>query len=232
MALVSEEVMLAVSDTLVTTFQLASTALTVTANAPPAAWPVSAPLLPVALPGEADSPGANICNFVNAPAPTAIAGLVLLPIAPCVTSAAVKLALPAVLSVTLNDLLPLTNAALRGSKALGFVEVIATVSLVVTTFQLASTAFTVALNGVPAVWAEGVPILPLAVPGAALSPGVRSCSLTNAPAFTGIEGLVFAVLDGSVKSDAVKVALPAVMRVTLKLCVPLLNAALAVLRHF
>src|SRR5438093_10002044 len=42
-------------------------------------------------------------------------------------------------------------------------------------FQLASTALTTMplVMAVPAVWANGVPVLPVAVPGAALSPGRR-----------------------------------------------------------
>ena len=47
-------------------------------------------------------------------------------------------------------------------------------SFVLTGFQLASTARTVTLNAVPAVWAVAVPLLPLAVPGAALSPGINT----------------------------------------------------------
>ena len=68
------------------------------------------------------------------------------------------------------------------------------------TFQLASTALaTIPLAmALPAVWAMGVPVLPLGVPGAAVSPGRRTCSFVTAPAFTVIEGLVLAVLLPSV----------------------------------
>src|SRR5438105_849749 len=101
---------------------------------------------------------------------------------PSVASVAVRVALPAVLSVTLKLWLPPTSAALAGRPALASEEVIAMVSVgVVTGFQLASTALTVTLNAVPAVCAEGLPVLPLAVPGAALSPGARICNLLNAP---------------------------------------------------
>src|SRR5438445_152709 len=42
------------------------------------------------------------------------------------------------------------------------------------------TAFAVTPKPMPAIWALGVPVLPLALPGAAVSPGTRSCSLVNA----------------------------------------------------
>ena len=89
----------------------------------------------VALPGAALSPGASTCNFANAPTATPIAGLVLLPIAGRVTSAAVTVALPAVLKMIAKVLLPLTSPAFAGKAAFGSVEVIATVSFVFTTFQ-------------------------------------------------------------------------------------------------
>ena len=90
-----------------------------------------------------------------------------------VASDAVTVALPAVFRVTLKAFVPLTSAALAGMAAFPSVEVMATVSLVLTTFQLASTALTVTEKAVPATCAEAVPTLPLAVPGAAVSPGAR-----------------------------------------------------------
>src|SRR5258708_21341834 len=96
----------------------------------------------------------------------------------------------------------------------------ATVSLVLTTFQLASTAFAVTLNAAPAVWADGVPVLPVAVPGAAVSPGANNCNLANAPAFTVIAGLVELVLLPSVLSAAVTVQLPAVLFVRAEVPLP------------
>src|SRR5206468_5105202 len=116
--------------------------------------------------------------------------------------------------------------ALVGNAAFVSVELIATVSLVFTTFQLTSTALTVTSKAVPAVWASGVPALPLGVPGAAVSPGASSCSFAKAPELTGIAELVLAVLVLSVTLLAVTVALPAVFKVTLKLLVPLTSAAL------
>src|SRR5437899_12465503 len=148
-----------------------------------------------------------------------MAGLVLTVIAGRVTSDAVTVALPAVFRVTLRVFVPLTRAELAGKLALASLELIATVSLVLTTFQLASTALTVTLKAVPAVCAVGVPVLPLAVPGAALSPGSSSCNLVQAPAVTVIAGLELDVVVASPGSMAVIVGLPAVLRVTLKLCV-------------
>src|SRR5207247_5232724 len=117
------------------------------------------PDLPVAVPGAAVSPGARTCNWVNAPTPTAIAGLVLLAMAGCVVSEAVTVALPAVFRVTLRLLLPLTSAALAGNDAFASLDVMATVSLVLTMFQLACTALTVQLNAVPAGFPVGLPVL-------------------------------------------------------------------------
>src|SRR5438552_3883827 len=99
---------------------------------------------------------------------------------------AVTVALPAVLAVMLKLLVPPTRAALAGRAALESLELIATVSFVLITFQFASTALTVTLKAVPAVCAVGVPVFPLAVPGVAVSPGIRSCSLAKGPAVTEI----------------------------------------------
>ncbi len=49
-----------------------------------------------------------------------------------------------------------------------------------------STAFTVALKAAPAICAVGVPVLPLAVPGALVSPGASNCSFTKAAGLTRI----------------------------------------------
>jgi len=55
------------------------------------------------------------------------------------------------LSVTLKLFVPTERAALAGRTALGSLEVIETVSLVLIKFQLASTALTVTLNALPAI---------------------------------------------------------------------------------
>ena len=148
-------------------------------------------------------------------------------IVPCVTSLAVTVAAPAVLSVTLKDFVPATKAALAGSVAFASLDVMLTVSLVLTTFQFASTELTVTLKAVPAVCAEGVPALPATVPGAAVSPGIRICILVWPPGLIVMEGLVFAVLVPSLMSVAVTVAVPAVLSVTAKVFVPATNTALA-----
>ena len=131
--------------------------------------------MPVADPGEAVSPGTRSCNFVNAPALTVIEGLVFAVLVLSEKSEAVRVALPAVLNVTLKVCAPLASAMFAGSAAFTSLDVSVTVSVtLVTMFQLASTALTVTLKAVPAVCAEGEPVLPLAVPGAAVSPGARS----------------------------------------------------------
>src|SRR2546421_724295 len=146
-------------------------------------------------------------------------GLVLAVMAPVVTSVAVRVLDPAVLRVTAKVWVPATMAALAGRAALASLEVMPTVSVEVTGFQLASTALTVTLKAVAAVRALGVPVLPVAVPGAAVSPGTRSCSLTKEPALTVTGELVLAVLAPSVTSVAVTVADPDVLGVTEKVWV-------------
>src|SRR5438034_1072346 len=114
-----------------------------------------------------------------------MAGLVLAVLVPSVRSVAVIVKLPAVLRVIWGLSVPAINAVLAGRVALASVDVTPTVCVTVgTRFQLASTALTVRLNGVVAIWALGVPVLPVAVPGAALSPGTSSCSFTNVPGLT------------------------------------------------
>src|SRR5215471_20741370 len=73
----------------------------------------------------------------------------------------------------------------------------------------------------------GDPILPAAVPGAAVSPGARICNLTNSPGLTAIKAPVLPVIDGLEISLAVIVALPLVLNVTFMILVPLVSAALA-----
>src|SRR3989441_1494748 len=99
-------------------------------------------------------------------------------------SVAVTVWEPTVLRVTLTVRVPADNAPLVGSVALESLEVIPAVCVLLTTFQLASTALTVTLKARPAVRAVGAPVLPVAVPGAAVSPGTINCNLTNAPAVT------------------------------------------------
>ena len=67
----------------------------------------------------------------------------------------------------------------------------------------------------------------MAVPGAAVSPGSRICSLANAPALIVVAGLVLAVIAPFVMSVDVNVAVPAVFAVTENVFVPATSAALA-----
>ena len=102
-----------------------------------------------------------------------------------------------------------------------------TVSVLLTRFQFASTELMVTLNAVPAPCAVGDPVLPAAVPGAAVSPGTSNCNFTNTPAFTVMDGLMLEVLPLSLASLAVTVRVPEVLRVTLNVCVPPTSAVLA-----
>ena len=67
--------------------------------------------------------------------------------------------------------------------------------------------------------------MPEPLPGAAVSPGISSCSLVKAPALTVVAGLVFAVLVPSVWSVAVTVEEPAVTSTIEKVLVPATRAA-------
>src|SRR5437016_2574213 len=151
--LASVPVMLAVSLTLLTRFQFASTALTVTVKAAPAVRAVGVPLFPAEVPGAAVSPGTNNCSFAKRAGLTRIGGLTLAVVPGWLASEAVTVGLPAVLRVTLKLWLPLASAALVGKVALASLDVIATVSLALTRFQLTSTALTVTVKAVPAVCA-------------------------------------------------------------------------------
>jgi hypothetical protein len=182
--------------------------------------------LPEILPGEAVSPGTRIWSFVNVPALTVTDGLVLAVLVPSVASVAVMVAVPDVLRVTVRVAVPVESAVLEGSVAFASLDVMATVSVEVARFQLLSTDLMVTLNDVPAVRADGVPVLPVLVPGAAVSPGKSSWIFAKAPVLIVMDGLVFAVLVPSVMSVAVKVAVPAVFRVTENVPVPDESAAL------
>ncbi|CAM3868844.1 hypothetical protein AQAU111925_10595 [Aquirufa aurantiipilula] len=81
------------------------------------------------------------------------------------------------------------------------------------------------LNELPAVWAVGVPVLPVAVPGAAVSPGINTCNLVAVPAVTNVLVPVFAV-NVAAWSVAVTVWFPAVRKETVNVPVPAVNAAL------
>src|SRR5438128_618504 len=96
-------------------------------------------------------------------------GLVLAVFVPSVTSDAVMVLVPSsVLWVTLSLLVPPTRAMSAFTYTTLFRSARWTVSvMVLTRFQLASTALMVTENWVPAVAALGVPVLPVALPGSA-----------------------------------------------------------------
>jgi len=90
---------------------------------------------------------------------------------------------PAVFNVTEKSLVPDSSAAFDGNVASLSDDVIATVGVdEETTFQFASTALTVTVTADPAVTALGDPLLPVDVPGAAVSPGRSVWSLATVPA--------------------------------------------------
>ena len=89
-----------------TTFQFASTALTVTLNPLPAVRVVGAPVLPGAKPGVPVSPGSNNCNCTSAPG--VMLTLALVPV--FVPVVAVSVRLSAFRSFTLMVKTPLVKA--------------------------------------------------------------------------------------------------------------------------
>src|SRR5947208_1092680 len=82
-------------------------------------------------------------------------------------------------------MLPVVPPLSSATVALPSVVVMVTLFVAVPArFQLASTALTVMLMAAPALHAVGGPVLPVVVPGAAVSPGTSNWSFTNAPALT------------------------------------------------
>src|SRR5260370_9705025 len=120
-----------------------------------------------------------------------MAGLVLAVFVPSVLSVAVTVREPAVLKVTLKERDEEDAKDVgEGRDALVSEEVSVTLSPVAIGFQLASTELTVTVKAVPAAWAVGKPVLPIVLPGTAVSPGARHCRFENAPAFTVRNGVV------------------------------------------
>src|SRR5262249_13843269 len=114
-------------------------------------------------------------------------GLVLEVLLPSVRSVAVRVKLPVVLNVTVRFVVPASRSATGGRVAVTSLELRPTVSLsVLTRFQKASTALTVTSKPLPAIWVAGVPVLPEAVPGAALSPGTSNCNCAKVAGLTRI----------------------------------------------
>src|SRR5437867_267213 len=162
------DVMVAVPVNPVTVLLFASRAVILMLNADPAVCV-----------GMTPPPIFSTRKLFSTPGFTVIRGLVFAVFVPSVISVAVRVLVPAVFSVTLNVCVPEASAAFAGRVALVSVEVIPTVCVELMTFQFASTAFTVTVNATPAVRAVGVPVFPLTVPGAAVSPGTSSCSFVN-----------------------------------------------------
>ena len=113
-------------------FQLASTAWTVTLKALPAVSAPGVPVLPKVLPGAAVSPGTSNCSLAKIPALAVTAELVSGAKPAWVTSLAVTVQLPTVLSVTLLVRAPGYQRDITGKAALASLEVVATMSLVLT----------------------------------------------------------------------------------------------------
>src|SRR5262245_51915033 len=117
--------------------------------------------------------------------PTVMAGPVLGVLVPSVRSLAVRVKLPVALQVTVRLVVPTGRFGADGKVALMSLELKPTVSLtVLTTFQKESTALTVIPKLTPTIWPLGVPLLPLAVPGAAVSPGTSNCNWAKAAGLT------------------------------------------------
>src|SRR5439155_22255967 len=76
-----------------------------------------------------------------------------------------------------------------------------------TRFQNESTARTVTVNRAPALWPEGAPVLPSAVPPCAVWPGSRICSPENGPGCT-TKLLLVPVRGGGAKSEHVTLTAP------------------------
>jgi len=152
-ALLSELLRLTLAPAPATRFQFASTARTMMplAIGVSAVCAVGEPVLPVAVPGAAVSPGNKICSLVTAAALMEMTGLVSDTIEGLVTSESVTVWLPAVLKVTLKERLPFTSAALDGGVEFGSDKETAIRSFVLTRFQKLSTALAVTLKAVPAV---------------------------------------------------------------------------------
>src|SRR6185436_12189695 len=114
-----------------------------------------------------------------------MAGLVLGVLVPSSRSVAVRVKPPLALNATVRLVVPAARTVLGGSMAVASLELRTTVSLtVLTRFQKASAALTVTAKELPTIWALGVPVLPLRLPGAALSPGTSNCNWVKAAGLT------------------------------------------------
>ena len=156
---------------------------------------VGVPVFPDTVPGAAVSPGISTCSLVATVGFTVNGAL-----DPAVTMGvpetrvAVNVGVSFAFTVTVKAPTPEDSAASLGSTADEEDEEIPTVGLAeVTRFQLSSTALTVTATELPALTAVGVPVFPVTVPGAAVSPGSSTCSFVAAPALTVTEPVVCVV---------------------------------------
>src|ERR1043165_5180289 len=95
-----------------------------------------------------------------------------------VMSVAVTVYVPGVLNITLNTCDPCDKGPSGSIAAPGSELVIWTVSVTVgRTNHWSFTALTVTVTAVPTVTEAGEPVFPVAVPGAAVSPGSNTCNL-------------------------------------------------------
>src|SRR6185295_5283171 len=103
-----------------------------------------------------------------------------------VRSCASRLNVPAALNVTVKVRVPDWSCAGAGRVALASDEVIWMASeTVLTSVHVLSHARTVMSNGMPETCARGEPVLPEGVPGAAVSPGIRTWRRVYGPARAG-----------------------------------------------
>src|SRR5258706_4411709 len=144
-----------------------------------------------------------------------MAGLVLEVLLPSVRLVAVSVCEPTVSRVTVKSSVPAISAALAGRSAAGSLDVMLIKSAgVLTGFQLGSTALTVTLKAPSTFAVLGVPVLPVNVPGAALSPGTSNCSFAYAAAIT-LTGPLTTDDRPPAASVAVIVRAPALLKVKL-----------------
>src|SRR5258706_2296515 len=91
--------------------------------------------------------------------------------------------LPPAFRITRKTPVPATSWSGAGSEALASEDRIWIECVTVgTSAHEASHALTVTKNGTPAVCGRGVPVLPEGLTGAAISPGINTCSRVNGPA--------------------------------------------------
>src|SRR5438876_1178078 len=98
-------------------------------------------MLPVVVPGAAVSPGSSSCSLVKAPALTLVEGEVLAVLLPSLASLAVSACDAHVLLLTESALAAMYTLSLPDGLPILSVEVRWIVSVELTGFQLASTAF-------------------------------------------------------------------------------------------